>query len=231
MDITAILQAIHRTYQGDVSYPVSGDDDYTLRFAFVEDSINAWSTRGSEENIEWKELFISLADAGDGDTSGSADTTEYAMPEDFDHLTSKVTITNGANAITYYDPISPDQVLTYQRDDIGGNWCYITGNDNDGYTLHVNAPIAGTLNYSYYKHAAIPVLATDKPEMKRPYFIIHDVLSKLFELDGRNDLVTFHEGKKKGIMDSMIIDNELTPFGETNRVSDIQALGGVSWGK
>lgn len=232
MDSDAILQAVHRSYQGDVSYPVSGDDDYSLRFGFLQDSIRSWSTRGSEENIEWKELFTTLAAATDGDKTATTDTTTYAMPTSFDHLTSKVTITDGVSAIQYYDIISPDAVLIAQKNDTSGNWCYVTGNENDGYSLHINAPVAGTISYNFYKTPFIPVTGTDKPEMKRPYFIVHDILAKLFELDGRNDLVTFHEAKKKGIMDSMIIDNELAPFGNSNALPDLQnEATGVRWGQ
>lgn len=232
MDIDAILQAIHRAYQGDTDYPTSGDDDYTFRFGLIVDSIRSWSTQGSEENIDWKELFTDLTTASTGDKTATSSDTTYDAPDDFDHVTSWVTITNGSQASIYYEVISSDKVTERTRNDYGGTWCYFTGNERDGYTLNIPFPIAGTINYNYYKTAFIPTDGADKPEMKRPYFIVHDVLSKLFELDGRNDLVTFHEQKKKGIMDSMIIDNETAPYGNSNAVQDLQYnAGGVSWGK
>lgn len=232
MDSDAILQAVHRAYQGDTSYPVSGDDDYTLRFGFIKDSIYSWTTRGSEENIEWKELFTSLAASATGDKTASTATTSYTMPTDFDHITSWVTITDATDAIQYYEVISPDRVIERTKNDSSGNWCYITGNDKAGYTLYIPNPVAGTLDYNYYKTPFIPTTGSDIPEMKRPYYIVHDILSKLFELDGRNDLVTFHEAKKKGIMDSMVIDNDLVPFGNSNHLSDLQnESDGVSWGQ
>jgi len=232
MDVDAVLQAVHRAYQGDTDYPISGDDDYALRLGFLQDSIRSWATQGSEENIEWKELFTSLSNAGSGETAATSNDTSYALPDDFDHITSWVTITNDTNAIAYYEVISPDKVIEKTKNDSSGNWCFIIGNENDGYTLTIPNPVVGTLNYNYYKKPAVPSTGSDKPEMKRPYYIVHDILSKLFELDGRNDLVTFHEAKKKGILDSMIIDNDLVPFGNSNALEDLQYEGsGVQWGK
>ncbi len=232
MDVDNILQATHRNYQGDVSYPLLGDDDYSLRFGFLGDSIYSWSSRGSEENIEWKELFTNLTVATDGDKTAIVADTTYSAPTDFDHLTSRVSISNGTQAVAYYDIISPDQVMSNTQNDSGGSWCYVTGNEKTGYIINIPNPVAGTIEYNYYKTPYIPTLGTHKPEMRRPYYIVHDLLSKLFELDGRNDLVTFHEGKKKAIMDSMIIDNELLPFGNSNQVADLQSVNsGVSWGQ
>jgi hypothetical protein len=231
MQADDILKAVHREYQGDTSYPVSGDEDYSLRFAMIEDSINTWATRGSEENIDWKELFTTLADSPDGDKTATTSVTDYDCPAKFVALTSKVTITDGTNTLQYYDVITPDRVVEYQKNHSGEYWVYQTGNEADGYTLHFNAPVAGTINYNYYKTPAIPTTGTSKVEMKRPYFIVHDIVSRLFKLDGRNDLVTFHEGKKKNLMDTMVIDNELVPFGNSNMLDDLQSNQGVRFGK
>lgn len=232
MDVDAILQAVHRSYQGDTDYPSSGDDDYSLRLGFLQDEVRSWGNQGSEENIEWKELFTTLTDAATGDKVATANDNDYSCPTDFVHLTSWVTITDGNNAKQYYEVIEPNRVVEKTKNDSSGNWCYITGNENDGYTLHINSPVAGTINYNYYKTPYIPTSGSHKPEMRRPYYIVHGILSKLFELDGRNDLVTFHEQKKKGISDSMLIENELVPFGNSNVVGDLQnTTNGVAWGE
>lgn len=223
MNTTDILKAVHRLYAGDTSYPESGDDDYDLRFAFVEDAINAWATRGSEENIDWKELFVSLADANDGDKEATSDTTSYTCPSDFVALSSKVKI-----GTTYYDVISPDKALLKQTTNSSDPFCWITGNEDVGYKINFNNPITGTINYDYYKQPTIPTVGTEIPEMKRPYFIVHFILARLYELDGRNDLVTFHEGKMTNLLNTMVIDNELVPFGNSDQVEDING-GGFGW--
>jgi hypothetical protein len=227
MDADQILQSAHRTYQGDVSYPESGEDDYDLRFALIEDGVNAWALRASEENIRWKELFVSLADAADGDKEAESGTTSYATPSDFVELSSKVTIGS-----TIYDVVSPDKVLLKQQNDPNGNWCYITGNEDLGYTLHINQPLDGTINYDYYAQPSIPTTGTEYVQMKRPYFVVHFILARLFELDGRNDLTTFHEAKMKNILDAAVIENELGPEGNSDPLEDISyTQRGVRFGK
>lgn len=227
MTTDAILQSAHRIYVGDVEYPTSGDDDYSLRLGLVGDGINSWALKGSEENVQWKELFTNLTDAADGDKTAAANDYAYDCPTDFVELSSWVKIGD-----LYWEVINPNQVMQYTKNDPGGRWCYITGNSNTGFVLNVNQPIAGTITYDYYKTPTIPTVGSDVVEMRRPYFLVHYILARLYELDSRNDLVTLHEGKMANILNAMVIDNDLDPFNNSYKLGDLQSdLDGVRWGQ
>lgn len=231
MDTDAILEATHRIYQGDTSYPTSTDEDYVLRLGLLGDSVHAWATKGSEENIRWKELFVTLTSAATGEKTATANDTTYDAPDDFVELSSWVTITDSTGNLQYYEVISPDEVMSRIRSNVNGKFAYVTGNENTGYVININSPVAGTINYNYYKTPAIPTDGEDKLEMKRPYFAVHFILARLYELDSRNDLLTFHEQKAVNIINSMVIDNEILPEYNSNALKDLQYINsGTAFG-
>lgn len=226
-----LQQKIHRIYQGDVEYPVDGEEDYTLRTGFINDAINDWAYN---QGISWKELFINLSDAPvsvGGDKTSSTSTTKYEAPTDFVFISSWIKITNSNNTSYYYEFCPPDDVMRRLKTDSSLKFFYITGVPGS-YVININSPISGTIEYSYYKRATHLVNTTDVIEMSKPYFAIYKTVSQLYELDNRNDMVSKYTQLAKNLMDEMIIDNETVPINTSYRLKDLDyEVGGAVIGQ
>jgi hypothetical protein len=226
--LTELQQKIHRTYEGDTDYPTSGDEDWTLRTGFINDSIDLWAFEGARNGIRWRELFVDLDDAADGDTTTDA-TGVYDTPSDFREISSLVKIGD-----VYHDYISADKVLIQTNRDSSKRYFYITGNASTGHKLHINptSSTGETISYSYYKTPTALSSGTDTVEISNPEFLVAKVLARLQELDFRNDLVTFYEDRATEIMEGMVIDNEIPPSFNENNLDDYGWLrSGEAFGK
>lgn len=223
-----LQQIVHRLYEGNTSYPSSGEEDYELRTGFLNDGIEEWGDKGSAENIQWIELFADVQDS-DGDKVTVAGQTDYDAPTDFIEPSSYLEISG-----VYYPYISPDKVLMTLANNSSAQFYYITGNRNTGYKININpAPSASNvdINYNYYKSPTLLSTSSDQIEMRKPYFAVYHCLAKLYELDNRNDLLQLYEQKKKDIMDSMIIANEAYPSMHKFTVDDdANELDGTAFG-
>ena len=213
-----LQQIIHRKYEGNTSYPSSGEEDYTVRTGLINDAINEWAY---QENIHWRELYTTLADASDGDTTADTSTTAYDAPSDFVFMGSFLTITDSTGAKTHYFEKHPDDVKKYQAIDSSMKFFYITGNASSGHKINIVNPIAGTISYTYYKQATELSDTSDKAEMRDPYFIVYSVLAQLYELDNRNDLVSKYNQLAQNSMNAMIIENETLGANVPDKTSDL----------
>ena len=211
--VTQLQQIIHRLYDGSTSYPSSGDEDWTLRLGFMNDAIDAWAFENN--NIKWRELYVNLSDASDGDKTTTDGTSQYSCPSDFISISSFLKITDSSGNKVWYPYIDNDEVMNTLRNDTQKKFFYITGNSSSGYKININPTpdeTGSTISYSYYKKPTHLSDDSDKPEMSRPYFIVYYTLARLYELDQRENMVIFYETKAKSILDEMIIANEVPPF-------------------
>lgn len=226
MTLDQALQKIHRAYEQNVDYPTSTDDDYQLRMGLIGDAIDLW---GTTENINWRELFVTLVSAATGDKVTTAGDAVLDMPTDFVRLATSVTI----NSVVYTF-VKPERVK-YTIDNVAlSTFCYITGTPT-AYKLNVYpAPTVSslTVEYMYYKTPTRPTTGTDILPMSMPDYAIYMTLARLYEGDTRNDMVTFNEAKAKGVLDQMIIANELPPANEPLSMGDTAyELTGAAFGQ
>lgn len=220
---------IHKKYEKNSSTPASTSEDYLVRRSFLNDAIETYSGRAKEENIQWDELFVDLADAATGDKTTTANDATYAMPDDFVEMSSLVTVDGN-----FYVFKKNDDVILAQTNNSSEKFYWITGSEKTGYILHLNpTPTAAglTIAYSYYKLPTLFTATTSTTEIKKPYFLIYDVLSVLFE-EERPDISTKYAQKAKALMDQMIIQNSITPTNNSQETKNIDKQNsGFSWGE
>jgi len=225
-----LQQIIHIKYEQNTSTPSTTEDSYLVRRQLINDAIQKWGDKGREDNIRWRELYVNLADAATGDKTATTSDTTYAAPDDFVEMASFVKITQADNSVAYYSFVEGQDVMRMLKNDSTANFFYITGNESVGYTININSPVAGTINYSYYKEPAEMSTTTDKPEMGRPYFIVCEVLSELYA-EERPDLATNYSNKAVSLLNAMLINNETPPTDTGQTIHDPEyELYGVRFG-
>jgi len=226
MTLDQALQKIQRAYEQNVDYPESSEDDYLLRVGLIGDAIESW---GTTENINWRELYTTLSAAATGDKVTTSGDAILDMPTDFVRLATSVTI-NGIK----YTYVKPEKVKYTIDNATESTFCYITGTPT-AYKLNVYpTPTASslTVEYMYYKQPTRPTTGTDVLPMSMPDYAVYMTLARLYEGDTRNDMVTFNEAKAKGVLDQMIIANELPPANEPLLMGDTAyELTGAAFGR
>ena len=204
MNTEDILNTIHRIYENNTDYPEVDSDDFTLRLGLVNDSIKAWE---SVENVKWRELFATK--------TGNIVTLPLDVPADFVDISSFLQI--GSD---YYSYEKNDNVMAVQRQNPSKKFFYITGSPG-AYKININpAPSSGTYSYSYYKKASKMINGESVPELSKPMYIVYWVLARLYEADGRNDMVSFYEQKANDMLAEMIALNESPPFNNEFKITD-----------
>lgn len=212
-----LQQMIHSLYKGNASYPSYGESVYTYRTSLLNMAIQDW---GFNQGVYWRELFTNLSDAGSGDTAATANDTTYSTPTDFMFISSFVKITASDGSSSYYRYVKPDEFMNIQKNNTSEKVFYITGS-NTGKAINIQAPIAGTLNYSYYKTPTELSAAADKIEMSKPLFAVYSVVEILYEQDLRNDMVNKYQQLKKQLMDEMILANDVFPYMNPQGLMDL----------
>lgn len=176
-----ILNTVYALYEGDTTNWGTTSDEYLAARIYANAAINRWEFY---EMTNWKELWVSLDDAADGDKTLTAGTYAYDCPSDMVKPASFVR----TNSTTYWNvvPLSRVPSLSSSSD----AFCYFTGNKKDGFVLNFNPnttlTTGDTINYEYYKEATTFTTTTDETEMADPYFIVYFILSRLYENDGED---------------------------------------------
>ena len=223
MTLSEILNKIHLLYEGDTSYPSSGSEDYEVRKALVNAAIEAWEN----ENVRWRELFVNLEDASDGDKTATTSTTVYSVPSDYRFISSFLYIEDSDGNKTYYTYIRPDDKIKIS----GSSKVFFETGGGSNKKINIVNPVNGTIHYSYYKKATKLSSPSDVPEMLVPDFIVYWVLAQLYEQDLRNDKVAQYQALAKQALDYMIVENETKPFNHTYQLPELDYEAGFVLGK
>jgi hypothetical protein len=173
--VDQILQQIHREYEGDVDYLEFDDEETQLRVAYIKDSIREWINKFPEH----REVFTSLSDAADGDTTTSNGVSIYDCPSNFVRPTNLVKIGS-----TYLSYIAPEEIAIKNQENSAQEWFTITGSPG-AYKLRINPTPTGasTIEYDYWKSIAVPATTTDVVEISRPMFCVYYTLNKIYKED------------------------------------------------
>lgn len=229
MTLQEFQDELHTEYQGDTDTPSSSDAEWTARLRLLKGAIRKWA---AEEGITWSELWTSLADAADGDKTVVAATLDYNCPANFDFPGGFVRTTDGNGQHTYWEVMTQERAELFKNESV--TCCYFTGNQKTGYDLHfMSQPTAGhTINYPYYKTAAIPSAAADVIEMADPLFALHWCLFKMHKIDGEGDQSVAEFRLAQSSMKGMRIRNVLPVFLQENKVPDRDFdLGSAGFGE
>lgn len=228
MTVDQFQTTLHNLYLGDNNTPSSSDTEYTVRLQFLVDAIRLWE---GEKDIMWNELWTSLASAADGDKSVNSDDLVYSVPTDFKFLGGHVRTYTVSNSQTYWQVVKPQEAELYLNKT--GYWVYLTGNKSSGISVNFGTqPTVGdTIDYPYYKDAAIPTTGTDVIEMSNPMFAVYLSLSKMHEQDGDGDRAAAALGTAEELLLSMRRRNAKLPHYQPNQIQDRQyAVGHNGFG-
>lgn len=185
-----IINAIYALYETDTTNWSETDEEYLAARQYCNLAINRWE---HYDNTEWKELWVKLSSASDGDkiTDG---TNSYDCPSNFVRPSSWVRI-----GTTVYEVIPQEKIA--RMVDSKDNYCYFTGNPKDGYDLNFNANLTistgDTIYYEYYKTASKFTTTTSTTEMVDPYFIVYFALARFIKNDGDDNLEELQEADAK----------------------------------
>lgn len=171
------ISYLNTLYEVDSTSPSSGDEDYTVWTALFNIGIDLWE---NEEGVLWKELFVKLSAAADGDKTTDG-TTSYSVPTDFRHEASSYVWIGTGTTKTSYRVIPIEKVQLYENDK--GNWCYFTTSTLE-FNPNLTLDTGSTINYNYYKQASKLTTSTDTFDMSDPMFCVFYALSELKKEEG-----------------------------------------------
>jgi len=176
--LTNAISYINSLYEGDTTPPTAGDSDYVYWTSLLNVAINMWE---SEEGMLWRELFVNLEDASDGDKTTVADTFSYDLPSDFRFSASGYVWLGSGTSKTALKVINREEVQAYEN--TTERVCWFSGSTLE---INPNLTITGgyTITYSYYKKATLLSDGTDTFEMSDPMFAVFYALSELRKDEG-----------------------------------------------
>ena len=180
-DVEDAIEYLNTLYESDSTAPSSGDEDFTVWLALFNIAVSLWE---SEEGMLWKELFVKLADASDGDKTTVADDHSYTCPADFRFSASGwVWLGSGTNK-TCLKVIRQEEIQLYGNDT--SHWCYFLMDGTPTLELNPNLTVEGgyTISYNYYKNATKLTTGTNTFEMSDPMFAVYFALSELKKEEG-----------------------------------------------
>ena len=205
------ISYLNTLFEGDSEPPVSGDEDYTVWTGLLNIGINLWEM---EEGVLWKQLFIKLEDAPDGDKTTVASQWSYDLPALFQFPAVGYVWLGAGNQKTPYKVMPIEKIQLLEND--GGNWCYFTET-----TLEFNPNIqmdgGHIISYNYYKFASSLTTGSSTFEMADPFYAVYYALSELKKDEGDTSSLTIATQK----MEAMKTRNTMPSWFEDNMMDNV----------
>ena len=195
-DLDDFVSYVNTLYESDSSAPSSGDEDYAVWTSLANISIGLWE---NEEGVLWRELFVKLADAADGDKTTSAGDFSYDVPTDFILPSSGFIWLGDGTTKTVYKLISQEEAHLRSAD--SDRWCYFLLDGSPTLEFNPNLTMTGgyTINYEYYKSASKVSSGSDPFEMSDPMFAVYYALSELKKEEGDTSAALVATQKLEGM--------------------------------
>jgi hypothetical protein len=187
---------INTLFEADSTPPTSGEEDYTVWTSLINTAVNIWE---SEEGVTWRELFVKLADAPDGDKTTSAGDHSYAVPSLFNFPSSAYVWLGSGNQKVAYQIIPQEKVQLMENN--SDRWCYFLMDTSPTLEFNPNLTINGgdTISYNYYKFASKLTTGSSTFEMSDPFFAIYYTLSELKKDEGDTSALPIATQKLEGM--------------------------------
>lgn len=204
--LQSIQDLINTLVSNDAETPTTDDEEWDTRLNLINLAIANW---GMTQDILWDQLWKTYTHGStiDGNTTYTLSFTDYRY--------------RGRNKLAYFtldgverdvDFITPDMSDSYQ--DNGQKAVYITGNENDGYTLNLTwTPVDGdgyygaTLSFEYYKYPFMPASTSDNVEMPNSNYIVFWVAAQKSLLESQNNKYAVFDSQAQEALDNMIAMN------------------------
>lgn len=214
-DLDDAIEYLNFLFEGDSTPPTSGEEDYDVWTGLFNIAINIWE---QEEGVLWRDLFVKLSAAPDGDTTTSAGDHSYTLPTLFQFPASAYVWLGTGNQKVAYEviPIERVQLLENNSD----KWCYFTESTLE---FNPNLTIQGsqTISYNYYKYATKLTTGTDTFEMSDPFFAVYYALSELKKDEGDTSALTIATQK----LEAMKIKNIQPSWYQSDTLEDGMGTG------
>lgn len=194
--LTNAINSLNFLYNGSSTPPASGEEDFLVWTGLLNIAINLWE---QEEGIFWRELFVKLADAADGDKTVTADDYSYAVPTNFVFPSSAyVWLGSGTDKIPV-KVIRQEDLQLYENN--SDNWCYFLMDTSPTLEFNPNMTLTtdDTIAYNYYKTATAVSSGSDTFEMSDPMFAVFYALSELKKEEGDTSALTIATQKLEGM--------------------------------
>lgn len=219
-DLDDAIDFINTLYESDSTAPSEGEEDYAVWTALLNIAINIWE---NEEGMLWRELFVKLADASDGDKTTSSGDTSYAVPSDFRFSASGyVWIGSGTNKIAY-KAIDQKDVQLYENNK--EKWCYFLMDGSPTLEFNPNIsediPYSYTISYNYYKTADKVSTGTDTFDMGDPMFAVYFAVAELKREEG--DVSAAEIATQK--LEAMKTKNMQIPWNQADTITNVVDVG------
>lgn len=216
-----LFAAYYLQYRTEADTPNSEDDEYIVFTGLANEAINRWS---NYDNTFWKELWQTLVLSGDGDQQLIAGQNEYECPDDMRIAGGKIRIFNSEGRTVKRIPIIEPQDVQFQSD--MANYCFFTGDPNNGFTLTINGDITPemdglNMNYVYYRKPDLFARSSgnDLPQMSQPYFIVHRALANRFR-GSRNPYYQSAKNDAEDILKTMQMENNSGTWADPWKLAD-----------
>jgi len=217
MLIADLMRKIYKRFEKSSDEPDNTSEDYLVRLEYVNAEIEKWE---NEIGIEWKELFATLSgtlvNGVYNNNTGAGTLENFKRPAGFLRI--------GEDK---YEYVRPEQVEKEQRENPTKKIYTVTGSKGS-YSINVYPAVSGDFTLDYRKRATTYSTGTETTEieMSDPSFIIHGVLSQLYQDDNNNSQASVEMQIANQKMEAMKLANEMPPFWQDNTVpSDNIAFG------
>jgi len=223
MDFNSIFTAYYSQFRADSDVPTSSDDEYTVGMRLANEAINYWA---NYDSTYWKELYTTLQLSTQVSpalvTTLTTGTTSYTCPTNFREAGGYVKVINANGTEVQQYPIIEPSEAQFKSDT--EDYCYFTGSNKDGYTLHINPSPTSNLNglrfdYVYYKTPTEFTTGTDKTEMANPYFVVHRMLAMQFRAS-RNPYYSSALKDSENTVRTMQLDNNSGNWANPPTIAD-----------
>lgn len=216
MLIQTAIEQVYLLSQGNTDYPTSGDDDYALILAILNNAINIWE---NQEGIEWAELF----DTETG-TIATGDGT-HNLNSNFKRPAGQLRIGD-----SIYNFNHPSEHHLTEKTDSAYKHYTVTGIQGTK-VLNVyptpNSDLNGLTFYlPKYRYATTYSTGAESThiDMSDPYFAIHFAISQ-YMLEDNPDLAAVHQQIANQKLMAMRISESAKPIGSVENNDDLTYAG------
>lgn len=215
--LTEAISKLNSLYNGSSTPPASGEEDYTVWTDLLNMGIGLWE---HEDGVLWRELFVKLADAPDGDKTTDG-TNSYDCPSLFSFPNSAYVWLGTGTTKTPYKIVKQEDIQLYENNT--EKWCYFLMDGSPTLEFNPNLTIdtGSTISYNYYKKASAVSSGSDTFEMSDPMFAVYYALSELKKEEGDTSALTIATQK----LDAMVTRNDMTANYQENDTFDPTGVG------
>lgn len=216
-DVDDAITFLNTLYEADSEVPGSDEEDFSVWLSLFNVATNIWE---NEEGVLWKQLFVKLVDAPDGDKTTDGGNS-YDCPSLFQFPASAyVWLGTGTNK-TPYKVIKQENVQLYENDK--SNWCYFLMDGSPTLEFNPNLSIASglTISYNYYKTATLLTTGSSTFEMSDPMFAVYYALSELKKEEGDNSAISIATQK----LNAMKTRNTMPTWLQEDSLIDVTSSG------